>query len=85
MLQCYAQVELEVSGITSCESYPSPLPDLFTGLPLLVSGRFTGAWPESVVLRGLLPDGTRYSQKVRAGLCPSHGAAPHAASNALWA
>ncbi len=57
-----------MSGITSCESYPSPLPDLFTGLPLLVSGRFTGAWPESVVLRGLLPDGKRYSQKVRARL-----------------
>ena len=61
------QVELEVSGITSCESYPSPLPDLFTGLPLLVSGRFTGDWPEYVVLRGLLPEGERYSQKVRAG------------------
>ena len=51
--------------MTGCESYPSPLPDLFTGLPLLVSGRFTGAWPASVVLRGLLPDGKRYSQKVQ--------------------
>ena len=59
------QVELEVTGVTSCELYPSPLPDLFTGLPLLVTGRFTGVWPATVVLRGLLPDGKRYSQKVQ--------------------
>ena len=64
-----AQVELEVGGVIGCESYPSPLPDLFTGLPLLVSGRFTGAWPASVVLRGLLPDGKRYSQKVQPSCC----------------
>ena len=58
-----------MGGVTSCELYPSPLPDLFTGLPLLVSGRFAGAWPASVVLRGLLPDSKRYSQKVQIGYC----------------
>ena len=37
------------------------MPDLFTGLPLLVTGRYTGAWPAAVVLRGLLPNGKPYS------------------------
>jgi hypothetical protein len=39
------------------ELYPFPIPDLFVGQPLLVSGKFEGDWPDAVEICGILPDG----------------------------
>lgn len=68
-------VTLSIPGLTSCELYPFPIPDLFCGLPLLITGKFEGVWPESIQLNGTLPDGQLWSQKVyttQAGNMPLH-------------
>lgn len=44
-------------GLTQVELYPFPIPDVFVGQPLLVSGKFEGDWPETVEICGTLPDG----------------------------
>lgn len=46
--------------MAGCELYPYPLPDLFCGLPLVVAGKYSGAWPAGgITLNGTLPGGTR--------------------------
>lgn len=47
-----ADLSLEVEGVTLFETYPDPLPDLFAGTQLLVTGRYVNAGPASVTLRG---------------------------------
>ena len=44
--------------------YPFPIPDLFCGNPLVVSGRFHGSFPESITLSGLLPDQSTWQTEV---------------------
>ncbi|KAK9807041.1 hypothetical protein WJX72_011563 [[Myrmecia] bisecta] len=57
-------VALGIEGLTSCELYPFPIPDVFCGMPLLVAGKYEGVWPESVVLHGKLPSGEIWTQTV---------------------
>ena len=40
--------------------YPFQLPDLVSESPLLVSGRYTGKFPDSVKFRGTLADLENY-------------------------
>jgi hypothetical protein len=47
----------DAQGLTQVELYPFPIPDVFVGQPLLVSGKFEGDWPETVEICGTLPDG----------------------------
>lgn len=59
-----SDVTLSLPGVTSAELYPHPIPDLFCGLPLLVCGKYEGAWPEAgVVLGGRLPSGQAWSSR----------------------
>ena len=51
------EITLGIQGLESCELYPYPIPDLFCGLPLVISGKYTGQWPESITLNGTMPDG----------------------------
>lgn len=53
-----------IEGLTSCELYPFPIPDLFCGLPLLVTGKFEGQFPETITINGKMPDGNVWSQRV---------------------
>lgn len=39
------------------ESYPINIPDLFVGLPVLVSGIYEGFFPSTIELNGRLPSG----------------------------
>ena len=56
-LPLLADIQLQVPETMTLEVYPSPVPDLFCGQPLLVAGKFEGEWPEEIVLTGLLPTG----------------------------
>ena len=65
-------VALLVEGLPpGLEIYPYPIPDLFCGRPLVLSGRFHGTMPQLVGLAGTLPGGAPYSQKV--GVSASSG------------
>jgi len=56
-LPILSDVELRVPGLTSMQLFPNPIPDVFVGQPLLVSGKFSGIWPEQIELIGTLPSG----------------------------
>ncbi|MGA8113064.1 MAG: VIT domain-containing protein, partial [Actinocatenispora sp.] len=58
---------------------PSRLPDLFTGAPVVVSGRFRGAPAGSVRLEGVRPDGEPWSTTVPVSRAEGNTAA------AVWA
>jgi hypothetical protein len=48
-------LELELPGVRNCELYPFPLPDLFMGAPLTISGKYVGKFPSTVTLHGVAP------------------------------
>ena len=43
---------MELPGIEHCELYPNPIPDLFSGSPLLIAGKFKGEFPPEIKLHG---------------------------------
>ena len=71
-------IEIDWGGMTVSETYPSRLPDLFVGRPLVVSGRFEGE-PDVLTVSGTV-DGTRRSLVVEAR---GQGAGPSVAK--VWA
>ena len=71
-------IEIEWGGMAVSETYPSRIPDLFVGRPLVLSGRFEGE-PDSVTVSGTV-DGTRRSLVIEA---TGRGAGPSVAK--VWA
>jgi len=57
-------VRIRMDGPTDVEVYPFPIPDLFVGLPLLVSGKYSGRFPGVVQIIGRLPGGEGWMQDV---------------------
>lgn len=53
---------LELDGVENAEVYPFPLPDLFMGAPLAISGKYTGEFPDSITLNGTLTSGEPYAK-----------------------
>jgi Ca-activated chloride channel family protein len=47
-----SDIELDFGGVTVLDTYPYPLPDLFAGTQIVLTGRYRGAGPTTVVLRG---------------------------------
>ncbi|KAF5931737.1 hypothetical protein HYC85_027908 [Camellia sinensis] len=47
--------------LDSLELYPNLIPDLSSGSPLIVSGRYHGNFPDSVKASGLLPDMSNFT------------------------
>jgi len=47
-----ADVSLSVDGVQINDTYPFPLPDIFAGTQLIVTGRYRQGGPASVTLRG---------------------------------
>ncbi|HQE92827.1 MAG TPA: VIT domain-containing protein [Anaerolineae bacterium] len=45
-------VTLECGAIRTYDVYPTPLPDLYAGTQLIVTGRYTGSGPQSITLTG---------------------------------
>jgi len=52
-----SDITLGMQGLTSCELYPFPIPDLCCGTPLLVAGKFEGKFPDTITIHGTLPGG----------------------------
>jgi len=46
------------------EVFPYPIPDLFCGAPLVVSGKYTGTFPSKISLLGLLTNGEKFKTDV---------------------
>lgn len=46
------------------QMYPYPIPDLFCGNPLVVSGKFQGKFPDSITVVGLMPDQSTWQLEV---------------------
>lgn len=55
---------LRIEGVPEFEAYPDPIPDLFCGNPLVVSGKFAGEFPGALTLYGTLPSGQVYQTTV---------------------
>ncbi|XP_071692249.1 uncharacterized protein [Rutidosis leptorrhynchoides] len=49
-----------LENLKSFELYPSQIPYLLSGRPLIVSGRYQGTFPDAVKIRGLLADRSSY-------------------------
>jgi uncharacterized protein YegL len=65
-LPVLTDVEVDIDGVDECELYPFPIPDLFVGAPLILSGQYTGKFfPPTVVLSGVLGNGQRHSEVVQ--------------------
>ncbi|KAM2653937.1 hypothetical protein EV2_025508 [Malus domestica] len=45
-----------LDSLDSLERYPSHIPDLSSGSPLIMSGRYEGSFPDSIKVRGTLAD-----------------------------
>jgi hypothetical protein len=56
--------------LCGCQVYPLPIPDLFCGNPLVVSGRFHGKFPRSIKVVGMLPDQTVWDIEVLSSESP---------------
>ncbi|PNH02127.1 Inter-alpha-trypsin inhibitor heavy chain H4 [Tetrabaena socialis] len=57
-----SDLTLTLPGVADCELYPFPLPDLFCGMPLVVSGKYSGDWPaHGISLNGTVPSGAGWS------------------------
>ncbi|CAI0473152.1 unnamed protein product [Linum tenue] len=54
-----------LTHLDSLELLPSSIPDLTTGAPLLVSGRYHGTFPESVKVTGTWADMTHFTMDVK--------------------
>ena len=59
-------VSIEIDGVDDCELYPFPIPDLFLGAPLILSGQYGGSptFPQTVSLTGTLATGQQYQTQV---------------------
>ncbi|GER53596.1 inter-alpha-trypsin inhibitor heavy chain, partial [Striga asiatica] len=51
--------------LDSLEIYPSLIPDLLSGCPLFISGRYSGKFPDSIDIGGTLPDLSNFEINVK--------------------
>ncbi|KAG2498214.1 hypothetical protein HYH03_003965 [Edaphochlamys debaryana] len=57
-----SDLTITLPGVEGAELYPYPLPDLFCGMPLVISGKYSGQWPSTgITLNGMLPGGAAWS------------------------
>ncbi|KAI3935553.1 hypothetical protein MKW98_012745 [Papaver atlanticum] len=57
----YANITIDsFDNLHGVEVYPSLFPDLLSGMPLTVSGRYEGRFPDSVKIKGVLADMSNY-------------------------
>jgi hypothetical protein len=95
-LPVLSDVTLCVQGLRDLQLYPFPIPDVFVGGPLLVSGKFEGEWPEQSEVRGIMADetselvqwgvrGARVARAAAAASAHSRGEAPRRPSRRVVA
>ncbi|XP_073308221.1 uncharacterized protein [Primulina huaijiensis] len=62
----FANISFEnVDELDDLEVFPSRIPDLSTKSPLIVSGRYSGTFPEILKVKGILPDSTNFSLELK--------------------
>jgi len=57
-------VSLNVPGVSNLEVYPFPVPDLFMGAPLTISGSYKGEMPKVVTMTAQYGDGRPYTEMI---------------------
>jgi hypothetical protein len=58
-------VSIDIEGVDECEIYPFPIPDLFLGAPIILSGKYQNAtFPSQVELTGTLATGQPYTARM---------------------
>eukprot|EP01043_Picozoa_sp_COSAG02_P039971 COSAG02_NODE_3197_length_7187_cov_2.437923_3_plen_217_part_00 len=58
-------VSIDIEGVDECEIYPFPIPDLFLGAPIILSGKYQNAtFPSQVQLTGTLATGQPYAVRM---------------------
>jgi len=50
--------------VSDAEIYPFPIPDLFAGAPLVISGKYSGDFPKTINLVGTMGNGQPFAQEV---------------------
>ncbi|OMO70665.1 von Willebrand factor, type A [Corchorus capsularis] len=61
-----ANISLEIPGnLDSLELFPSPIPDLTLGSPLIMSGRYKGDFPDNIKVKGLLANMTTFAADLK--------------------
>lgn len=50
---------------SSLQIHPVHIPDLSSGYPLLISGRYHGTFPDNVDVSGTLPDNSNFEMNVK--------------------
>ncbi|HVS72493.1 MAG TPA: VIT domain-containing protein [Phycisphaerae bacterium] len=78
-----SQVQVDFGGTTVTDVYPKELPDLFVGRPVIITGRYSGAAPRSVTVRGVVGN-EPVSYEVSAADAGG-AAAEHPAIATVWA
>lgn len=58
----FHKIKRQICGLF--QMYPFPIPDLFCGNPLVVSGKFKGSFPDSITVFGLMPDQSTWQIEV---------------------
>jgi len=46
-------ITVDIKGVSNCEIFPYPVPDLFCGAPLIISGKYEGQFPSNITLNGV--------------------------------
>lgn len=60
-LPVLSDITISLPGVTACELYPFPIPDLACGMPVIFAGKYDGPFPEAITISGRLANGTRKS------------------------
>lgn len=55
-LPLLTDITVDIEDVSSVEIYPFPIPDLYAAGPVIVAGKYSGKFPERVVISGKFPD-----------------------------
>ncbi len=76
------ELSVDWAGAQVSEVYPSRLPDLFVGRPVIITGRFTGKMPEAVRVTGRVG---RQNKTIEVAVSEAGGQDANAALAQVWA
>ena len=54
-------------SVTDPQVFPNPIPDLFVGSPVVISGSYRGVFPQSIVVAGRIPAAAADSARMIGG------------------
>jgi len=57
-------ISIDINGVSNCEIFPYPIPDLFCGAPLIISGKYEGQFPSQITLSGVFANNESANFKI---------------------